>query len=890
MARLPAYTNKTGLDIGSDTFRNIGPAAPLQTGEGQIAQGLANLGTGITNLGVAAGKEADRLAKEEEARSNQAAGWNDEMQFIQLRDRVNQFAEDHKEKVGGDGAGYTKAVDDYARAEYSSLAASGNLSRKNPQQNDLVFERLRSTATNSASQWEVGTKNQFRSAISEDRVKGAISIAALKGAEGQDEAQKDWLEFVDRTQGVNTRNGQLMLQFGNKRIERAALEAEAAKRDGGREFVAKFQGVFSETPSATTNNPLVNSTLKYAPALGVDPKAMVAAGWIESRLDPNHQGPRLPAGAPEALGRKGKTHMSSAEGGWQFLDGDVRAAGLLITDKFDPDKSTQLMANRYANNQRVIQGFGREPTPGTLYMMHNVGEGVGRNILKADPDTPIETVIYRSYPSNPAMAAQVLRNNPSMYRSGMTVGQVVNNYERQVGIALKQTEGYFNGSQTGTDQQANAAASSFMGREIKYLSTADVAEVFANVSKNVKTASKEDNQIAQGSYYLSNPGTADQYDSSHKAAVNAAFEARYGSQIVDGVSQGDRQSLSVLTEATRSAGFIPDKALHGVRAALNGGSTPAAATVLVTLNDIDKNNPRALDATALTPDDREAINSYASYTGVLGMDPHEATKRIMYERSPEGKKVKEAFAEKFKAEWRNGTHNDVEADAKNWKDIASHLSKGQWFNSDAASDVVRETMTESYKRGIQAHRLQGRDLETSKALALDQLDKVWGNSTASSSKGESLLTMYPPEKVLGRDKMLDGSFDWVQKQAQFQLRRYLVQEGKLKNIIEDQGAPDAGSRSFVGYDKTPEFRLIAAPGSSADLNAGRPISYQMWYTDESGRKQIARGEVYTPNYTDAKLHSDIAARKRRDERQALRDASSAMLNQQRAEGVYEGPQ
>ncbi len=868
MARLPAYVNRAGLDTGADTFR------VSNNGEEKIGQGVAQLGSGIFNAGYGAARANAAVDAKAEAKAEQAAAWHDELQHSQLRERVDAYAEQQKDKVGEDGAGYTKSVEAYARQEYDALRETGKLSRKDGLRNDVIFEKIRTGVVNKASQWEAGTQNQFRSRVSEDRIKEELAVVAIKGAAGQDEAHKNWGEFVERTMGTTSRQGQIMLQFGNKRIERTSLEAEAAKR--GPEFVSRFQGQFSETPSANTKNPLVNATLKYAPSLGVDPRAMVAAGWIESRLNPNHEGPRLSPGEAPALGRKGKTHKSSAEGGWQFLDKDVTSAGLTLADKFDPEKSTALIASRYAANQRAIEGMGQQATPGKLYMMHNVGAGVGSLMLKVDPSTPIEDVFYRANPSNPRQAAQALRNNPSMYRAGQTVGQVLANYERQVGIGMKETARYFDGSQSATGEQATAVASSFMGREVKHLSTADVAEIFVNVSKNVKTATKEDDKIAQGSYFLSNAGTADQYDASHKSSVNAAFEARYGSAIVDGVSQGDPEALKVLSDSTRAVGFVPDKALHGVRAALNGTNVEAATNVLIRMADIDKTNPRAFDATALTSDDRDAVNSYAALTNVLGLHPAEATKRVMFDRSPEGRKAKEAFAEKFKAEWRNGTNSDVEADAKNWKDVASYMSKGQWFNSDAVNDTLRENMVESYKKGITYHRLQGRNLEDSKAMALKQLDDTWGRSTVTSSTGETVLTMFPPEKVLGAEKALDGSFDWVKQQADFQLRRYLTRAGKLKSILPESAA-EYDEYSGV-TDKTPEFRMIAAPGSSSDVAAGRPVSYQLWYSDEKGRKQIAVGEMFTPNYADAKLHSDTAARARREKIAATKAATAESMS------------
>lgn len=861
MARLPAYTNRQSLDIGSDTFRTV------NDGSSRIAEGVAALGQGVFNAGMGALKqeqkqtaldertaakqeaEARRLAEAAQREQERFDSWNDEKEFLQFRSRVEQFAIDHREKVGEGAPNYAKDVSAYAENEYNNLLSSGRLSRTNAPRHDLMFERVRSPLVQQAANYEDGERRKFFGAISQAESDRIVANVAIRGRAGLDEAKAEWSEFVSRTEGVDTKRGQMLRQMGERRIERTALEAEAAAR--APEFVSKFQGTFTNTPSATTTNPLVDATLKHASAAGFDPKVALGIGWIESRLDAGHKGPI----------RKDGTRMSSAEGGWQILDGVARNFGLEKADKFDPDKSTGAVMRHFADNERRLKDAGYDATPGQVYMMWNVGEGVARNILRANPNTPIEQIIYASYPSRPGFAAQVLANNPSLYKAGMTAGQVVESYERKMASAMTATAGYFGDQRPATtSEQMRAMVTEFTGVDMANVGSKDVAEIFAKVSKELVGKTKEQIEIEAGVGLLANPGRADPYDSGDRKRVNAAVQSQYGNAFIEGIGRGDSQAATLGRELTRRAGFIPEKVLHGFRTALDTGQTEPALVALTTLADISKADPRAIEATGGMPaKDKEAIKSFRAYTEVLGIPAADAAKRILFDRSPDGEAKREAFANTFKNEWRNGG-SETDASSRAWKEISAKFDGSVWSSPAAATSVQESVLIDAYRQGVLHHRLQGRSLDEAKAMTLHELSSAWGTSSVADGSRSQTLMPFAPEKVLGADRAIDGSFRWVRDQAENFLRHRLGMEGKVQEAqtIYRPG----GGQSELPRTATPEFQLRPASGSAANWRAGQPVEYEVWYRDQRGFVQRLVGQNFVPDYREAKAHADDMFRQR----------------------------
>jgi hypothetical protein len=115
----------------------------------------------------------------------------------------------------------------------------------------------------------------------------------------------------------------------------------------------------------------------------------------------------------------GGSTLSSAQGPFQFLRGTAQQYGL--SNPNDPTASADAAARFTLDNRAALtNALGREPTPGELYLAHQQGAGGAIKLLRADPNSPVESVVG-------ALAA---RNNAG---NGLTTGQFVNKWTGKFG-------------------------------------------------------------------------------------------------------------------------------------------------------------------------------------------------------------------------------------------------------------------------------------------------------------------------------------------------------------------------------------------------------------------------------------------------------------------------
>jgi len=96
---------------------------------------------------------------------------------------------------------------------------------------------------------------------------------------------------------------------------------------------------------------------------GVDPVALKAVAFLESKFDPSAKNPR-----------------SSAGGLFQQIDSNAKAYG--VKNRMDPRQSALGAARFMADNKRTLSRvLGREPNVGELYLAHQQGPGGASKIL-----------------------------------------------------------------------------------------------------------------------------------------------------------------------------------------------------------------------------------------------------------------------------------------------------------------------------------------------------------------------------------------------------------------------------------------------------------------------------------------------------------------------------
>ena len=139
---------------------------------------------------------------------------------------------------------------------------------------------------------------------------------------------------------------------------------------------------------------------------GIDPSIMLAMAHIETG---------------GSFNERAKNPGSSASGLFQFMKGTRGKYGLDGNTVFDARKNSEAGAKMLNENRAYFKKrFGREPSAGELYLMHQQGIG-GGTALMASPNALAVDVLTRAHKGNRKRAEEIIRKNGG--RMDMTAGQ-----------------------------------------------------------------------------------------------------------------------------------------------------------------------------------------------------------------------------------------------------------------------------------------------------------------------------------------------------------------------------------------------------------------------------------------------------------------------------------
>ena len=220
--------------------------------------------------------------------------------------------------------------------------------------------------------------------------------------------------------------GEGLNAIGQALIARTMMDnADAAQKAGLAGGADLYRSAFGApaapssvaTPPAAATPPMGATSL---PAGEIDPRLKDAINNVAS-VHPDVDPAYMTRLALVENGGKinGGSTLSSAQGPFQFLRGTAQQYGL--SNPNDPTASADAAARLTLDNRAALtNALGREPTPGELYLAHQQGAGGAIKLLRADPNSPVESVVG-------ALAA---RNNGG---AGMTAGQFVNKWTGKFG-------------------------------------------------------------------------------------------------------------------------------------------------------------------------------------------------------------------------------------------------------------------------------------------------------------------------------------------------------------------------------------------------------------------------------------------------------------------------
>jgi hypothetical protein len=329
----------------------------------------------------------------------------------------------------------------------------------------------------------------------------------------------------------------------------------------------------------------------------------------------------------------------------------------------------------------------------------------------------------------------------------------------------------------------------------------------------------------------------DPQNSVHKKAVNDHFD-----ELSKGVwPVGTLPSPEVWNSAinyTIKLGMVPERVRSTIRGGLHSGRPDLALRAVETINTLRNVNPQ-LVAEIGDENDMRLATLIGTYAG-SGMAPEQAV-----ERANEALKVSKPERDARAADYdlqRGKEPKDRTASDEKW--ISNQ--NNSWLPGDPNIDPIMRT---EFSETAKAEYMRTGNLEASRRMALDTVNRVWGRSEVG---GERRYVKQAPEKFYSIPSLTPAENSaWMNEQL-------LSDVGK--GALQDPANPITSER----------LRLIPDPTRT---NGGNPV-YQVWLVQPNkGWEQVidTKGAPirWHPDY------STSADRKRRD------DAAAAELEKAR---------
>jgi len=821
-----------------------------------IASALVDVGRNITG----AAQDVANMTVKNSAKMQADAERNTNLAFeydlLQTGNQWRDQLQEAKMNASVSGEGFT---DEYQRTMQPGV---DELAKKYETHHDPAYVKLKIAQAqkgylDAAAGFEGAKVVDFKKTVIDEKVANLSSAFVAGGGVSYEQAAAEYKSFIDSAVTGNERVRDHAYQYGLRTIQSSYIAAQSATPEGRAKFIEHYKKTMSAEANSAVLPPHISTTITNAQAQGADPEMMLAIGWIESRLNPE-------AGRPR---RRDGTEMSSAEGMFQVLAGDNRIAaatrnalGIRREDVKNVDKVSSALSAFLVRKQEWMRANRIEPTPGKTYMMWNMGEGAAAAVMRANPNARIETVLSRVWSSmGPKFLQEALYNNPSMYKPGQTVGQVIANYEAKVQSAKNAVGKITAGAGLTVEDRAKTFVTQFAGikPDEQHVTAADLAALSEKVIEDHGKQTKAELQFERGQARINGELPMDPRDSDHRKDVEKALEMNFPS-LVEGISTGDAGTLgSVKSMATDpNVRHIPEPLRNAMVTVLESGEAGAKNQIYETLRNIRREDRTAFNASNFDSDMEKRISEYEAYTGPMKLTPDVAIARIEKERSEEGQVRSKVMSSEISKEL--GKFSDKKIVQTFGADSVGNVG----IDENKLTPLIRGHFEAVYRNA----REDGKDREQAEALATNSLKSEFGVSRAATTDGWPVVMLHPPESYYpalwdGRSKWErwgdpDGHA-WITEQARNRVGAHLLMSGRIKSYVGPTDVASGGQDTAIPAWKiaeekasTIEVRLISTADTADDVRHGRNPTYQLWFRNDQGQVEKVADD-YAPDYGQA---------------------------------------
>lgn len=553
------------------------------------------------------------------------------------------------------------------------------------------------------------------------------------------------------------------------------------------------------------------------------------------------------------------------------------------------------------DNEAALKGAGVPVNDTTRYLASWFGAGGAAGILKADPSTPIEQFLPN------AKGADGVQRTPEQWAAvngvkGKTVAEVIDIARQrmsQPGAPAPQAgqsgqggeRQFFSVSPDITYEgfqrlQAHAKAVERDRRAEDARDYASYKDMFelgiatnsiagpetilndprlkagdkASLINSWNSKNKEERQAdavmgkyadhlaGQKSYY--NP-----YDESDKKEGEVIWKRIAGS----GSVLKDPRNAALMKELYGATGLVPKDVQAQIRQGLDSKNPADVEKAASLAGWMDTTNPTGL--AAANEDIKKAAEKYRAYVDGLGMSSTEAAQRIMADRDPERRQIRDALKKQLdgdKGELAKLDVSDVRR-ALGQTGIGPALSAGLALGTfglvgerravEGFSPRESAVALADYKRLFEDAYLDSGDPARAKAEADIRFNKLYGVTTVG---GTPRLMKFPPERFY---PPIDGSHEYVANQAAADIKQATGKDVKTKDIL-----------------------LVPDLNTAREARAGIAPAYQLFYVTEQEGQQIierAPGDFRPDPATAQKTSTEKRAAEFKAGQEQARAASEA---------------
>ena len=316
-------------------------------------------------------------------------------------------------------------------------------------------------------------------------------------------------------------------------------------------------------------------------------------------------------------------------------------------------------------------------------------------------------------------------------------------------------------------------------------------------------------------------------------ALNA--EARLGN-LTQGIREQDRDAAAAVIRNFGADGMLPSDITDVLFAQLDSGDTAQQIFALEMMADAYAVNPRA--ATRGMSREQAEQMALAATLGRFSASPSEFLQRYNRFRDPENTQMRNMRLQEadrlFEEKGTTAIFNEMYGFfARNFAGVeAPDIGAMPRFDHDA-----RMLFREFYALFGDVGKAQAATAE------------VLRHSYTPSPLTNRIMEYSPSAPMMNVDEV-EGSHDWIKDHVQFSVDTFVEDVAtSITMQLMDEGVAEPGLRAREIVDQfynISNIDIVADTGTLEDLQAGRPPSYLVSYTDELGQPRVLMNEQNQP--------------------------------------------